>query len=196
MTLGIPVSGILARDGQPGLLHTAVLEVTGWPQWLPRGECRIADLILNTLPEKWEGKRVMVRTYPRTQVSGDLKFPLHYASVRHARQPNGTSFEVVGRLMRLDRGTSRLKVRIYPAGEQVPAFDVMIRATASRLRQAEADWTGVRVTGSVINHQLIADEIEPAYVPLTAYWRGQLVADKRQAIARRREHTERLLRQE
>lgn len=156
MTLIKPVSGILAREGQPGLLPSAVLEVTGWPQWLPSGECRIADLVLNALPEKWQGQRVMVRTYPRTKMSGGLKFPLHFASVRHAQRPNGTSFEVTGRLMRLDRGTSRLKVRIYPASERVPAFDVMIRATASRLNQAESDWTGVRVTGSVINHQIHA----------------------------------------
>jgi len=124
--------------------------------------------------------------------------PEAYSGVqpRCGGSPKRTTFEVVGWLMRLDRGTSRLQVRIYPAGEQVPAFDVMIRATASRLRQAGADWTGVRVTGSAINHQLIADEIEPAYVPMTAHWRSQLVADKREAIARRRQHTERLLRQE
>ena len=41
--------------------------------------------------------------------------------------------------MRLDWGISRLKV--YLASERVPTFNVMIQATASRLRQAEADWT-------------------------------------------------------
>ena len=98
--------------------------------------------------------------------------PSHTAasSLGVAGHPTGRPLRSSG-LMRLDRGTSRLR-----CGSTRPVASTRLRrddpATASRLRQAEGDWTGVRVTGSVINHQLIADEIEPAYVPMTAHWRG------------------------
>lgn len=48
-----PTSGILAREGKPGLLHKAILLVTGWPRTTPRqGMTRIGPLILNPLPEQ------------------------------------------------------------------------------------------------------------------------------------------------
>lgn len=159
-----PISGLLAREGVPGLPHKAVLQVTGWIQPTRNGNTRIGALVLNPVPEQWRGQRVSVTLYPRTNGNGELHFPIHHAKIRPAQDhPNGTAFEIIGRLLSVGISNQQLRVRVYPPQGRVGSFELIVRGTPGVLRTVNPEWPAIRVTGGAIGSVLVADLIEPVY---------------------------------
>ena len=123
------------------LPHQAVLILTGWAvsgyyplSWPNYGTSRAGPRVQGfevlEIPEKWIGKRVTARLYPRVHMNGKIKTPLELASVRKAVSPNGCSFELIGHLLHVDKTTGELRIAIYPSRSKVLPFLMVVRATS------------------------------------------------------------------
>ena len=133
--------------------------------------------------------------------NGQLHTPLHlgFSKALKLNEPNGVTFRVVGRLMKLDRVRQLLQVRVYPVKAGVKPFEVRICATPRLLRTIDSGWTGVEVRGGVIGNQLIADEVRPVYAPVKPSQMPLLAKERLQArrqIGQWRRHALKLARQE
>ena len=170
-----PVSGIVLRPGQEraALAHSAVIRVVGWTSQDRRGAYLIGGIRVDFLPTKWLGRRVRATLYPLTH--RPTREVLHLCRVARIHEANSTAsntaqFEVVGHLLRAERSAQRVRVKVLPQTQGIPSFSLDIRTTQAAIRACDPTWTGVKVTGSLLDQLLLAEEIVPVYAPIAAHW--------------------------
>ncbi|GHG09406.1 hypothetical protein GCM10017783_22440 [Deinococcus piscis] len=193
----VPASGFLPRQGiKGGEPHRADVILVGWPQETAYGSYQVAGHQVRCYGEI-EGQRVRLVTWPRTDAEGTVKLPLPLGAIRSPKdgEPNGATFWVVGRLMRVDPVTQLLTVRIYPGRAKIPPFNIRIKTTPRILQTVDPSWTAVDVRGGLIGDRLVADQIRPVYAPLSPKQTKGLAEERtksRKQVARQRRREARL----
>lgn len=166
-----PVSGIIQRETPlHATPHHHRLYVTGWAEVTPDGQGRIGVVRVQGLAQKWNGTRVSALLYPghvRRKVG-----QTRAAWVRPAAplQANDARWELVGHLVRADRAESVLRVVIYPQQPRLPRFQLELRATRQVFQTLSPDWSGVRLTGSLLDEVMLTETVEPVYAPVAPHW--------------------------
>lgn len=182
----VPVSGIVRRPGQEQatLAHSAVIHVVGWTSQDRRGAYLVGGIRVEFLPDKWLGRRVRVSLYPSTQYpTRDVLRLCRVARIREAKsmEANTAGFEIVGHLLQADRSAQRARVRVWPQTQDMPSFFLNVRTTQAAIRACDPTWTGVKITGSLLDGLLLAEEIVPVYAPRASHWDHSGRPGRRQA---------------
>uniref|UniRef100_UPI0025BCF9A0 hypothetical protein n=1 Tax=Deinococcus sp. TaxID=47478 RepID=UPI0025BCF9A0 len=150
------------------LPHSAVVTVIGWITQDAQGRFFVGQVPVHDAPLKWRGKRVKATIYPPTayptlQILKGCRLVRARAATRHEK--NQASFRIVGHLIRAEKGLQSLSIEIYPQAAGIPRFKMQVRTSRAAITECDPSWTGVEVTGSLIDQMLLAEKIAPAYAP-------------------------------
>ncbi|SMB85858.1 hypothetical protein [Deinococcus hopiensis] len=157
---------------QPALPHLAVITLTGWVE-PAEGGLRVNGILVRAHKKIDTPVRVTVRAYPKTDMYGvirDLYAPAN--NIRPAREPNGTSLTVTGQLLKVDRGTGTIKVKVCPQQASCNPFAVTLHATTQVLALDPGTFH-VTVTGRLVDvgrGWLLAETVTPVYAPVPQRW--------------------------
>ncbi|ULH17912.1 hypothetical protein MF271_23360 (plasmid) [Deinococcus sp. KNUC1210] len=97
-----------------GETHRAAVFVTGWPTQDHQGRLHIMGVPITSLNPEHSKQRLEAVLLLASRPGGRLKpsVPLRVRPVRSHRS-NGSTFEVVGQLVRCERGTGHLLLNVY-----------------------------------------------------------------------------------
>lgn len=141
------------------LPNSALLRVTGWPEATENGIV-IEGLRVKTPwrpPE--EPRRVEVICWPKTDRHGRIKhLYARKKAVRPAKAPNGATFRIVGHLLRADRHSSTIKIKVLPQAEGITPFVLHACATSAVVKAECATAAYVEAKGKVIAGDLLLIE--------------------------------------
>lgn len=172
---GFPLSAITVRPNAtaPAHPHAALIFIVGWAGVSSRGECYVGPVRVKSLPEAWIGQRVRATLTPSTNYPTiETLGPCWIRRIRAAgaTEKNSASFQIVGHLIRAEKSPQRIKVSVSPTREGFSRFWLVVRTTHAAIQKCDSGWTGVRVTGSLLDQLLLAENIQPAYAPMAAHW--------------------------
>lgn len=171
-----PLSSILRRPSvtERPLAHSAIVQVVGWADVNPRGEFFVGPVQVLELPPQWLGQRVRASLYPSPYGSTyDVLGICRVARLRaaHPTECNSNRFKIVGHLLRAESYLQRLAVAVFPQTKGLPRFLIQTRTTQAAIAACDPAWTGVKITGSLLDRLLLAEEIQPVYAPIASHWK-------------------------
>lgn len=169
--------------------HAAVVTLTGWPSPIDTG-IRIGRVYVHTDWRPEEEQRVTVRAFPGGTTPTGKLMSLHAkpGMIRPARTPNGTQVRVTGQLIRLDRQSGIVTIRVYPSLAGRPPFLLTLQATTDALRAVDPSTLHVTATGRILElgrPHLLAEHLQEVYAPIPARWAEWTHAHGRGAVIAR-----------
>ncbi|MDV6376379.1 hypothetical protein [Deinococcus arenicola] len=172
---GFPLSAITVRQNATATAHPhlALIFIVGWAGINSEGESYIGAVRVKSLPEAWIGQRVRATLAPSTNYPTiETLGPCRIRRIRAAgtTEKNTASFEIVGHLIRAEKSPQRIKVSVFPTRKGLSRFWLVLRTTQAAIQKCDSGWTGVRITGSLLDQLLLAENIQPAYAPMAAHW--------------------------
>lgn len=161
---------------QNPLPHEARVILTGWASPATNG-LSIGPFKIRTKSAVEGLQRLTITSYPRTYPDGALNsLSAKSWGIRNAgTQPNGSTFIVTGMLVRANRSSGVIQVKVCPKGKGSKPFIISAQATSEILCELSPDTFHVQMRGRVIlagnTGILLAEQVVPIYAPAPEQWR-------------------------